>query len=139
MLPAQFTQFARRVSDLAHRHGAKVLVEAGKAQAAHTSADGVHLCSCRLPGMSTAPTGGIWSASCRTTDHLARAASLGAGFATVPPPGAGEGPGIDWEAFRALIQRSAVPVFASGGVQPEHLDLALQAGAHGVALPLTAW
>jgi 8-oxo-dGTP diphosphatase len=91
-----------------------------------------------MPNMTTAP-GATWSASCRSSEHLARAAAFGASFVTVPPPGVADAAGIDWNAFGALIGRSSVPVFASGGVAPEHLDLALNAGAHGVALPLTAW
>jgi len=139
MLPAQFTQFARQVSDLAHRYGAKVLVEAGKAHAGHSTADGAHVCCCKLPEMTTAPAGAIWSASCKTPHDLDLAAARGATFATVPPPGAEDGTAIDWDRFSAMIKRSAAPVFASGGLAPEHLDHALHAGAHGIALPLSAW
>lgn len=139
MLAAQFAQFARRVSELARAYGARVLVEAGKAQAAQALAAGVHVCSCRLPAMVAPPAGAIWSASCRSAADLTRAATLGATFATVPPPVAASGGGIDWDGFRAMIQRSSIPVFASGDTGPEHLDAALRAGAHGIALPLSAW
>ena len=139
MLPAQFTQFARQVSDLAHRYGAKVLVESGKAHAGHSTADGAHVCCCKLPDMVKSPAGAIWSASCKTAHDLELASARGATFATVPPPGVETGSTIDWDAFSGMIQRSSVPVFASGGLAPEHLDHALHAGAHGIALPLSAW
>jgi 8-oxo-dGTP diphosphatase len=136
MLPAQFAQVARRGAELARRYGAKVLVEGGKVHSAHCNADGVHVCSGRLLTMAKPPAGAVWSASCRTADHLARAAARGAAFALVTPQAGG---GNDWDAFGRLIQHSAVPVFASGGVTPADMENALGAGAHGLALPLSAW
>ncbi|GGD39537.1 NUDIX domain-containing protein [Sinisalibacter lacisalsi] len=136
MLPAQFAQVARRGAELAGRYGATMLVEGGKVHSAHSHADGVHVCSGRLLTMAPPPAGAVWSASCRTADHLARAGAHGAAFALVPSHAED---GTDWEAFGRLIRHSAVPVFASGEVAPADMANALGAGAHGLAVPLSAW
>jgi len=139
MLPAQFTQVARKVTDLARGYGAKVMIEAGKAHASQGTAHGVHVCCCQLSSMTAVPSHAHWSASCKTADHLARASALGAAFATVRPLCSHGSAQVDWSAFQALIERSAVPVFASGEIGPDDLGPALRAGAHGIALPLSAW
>ena len=41
--------------------------------------------------------------------------------------------GIGWDGLAELIADGAVPVYALGGVRPEDLPQAQQAGAYGVA------
>jgi 8-oxo-dGTP diphosphatase len=48
-------------------------------------------------------------------------------------------PALGWNAFAALIESTAVPIYAIGGLQPGDLPAAVQRGAHGVALLTAAW
>jgi 8-oxo-dGTP diphosphatase len=47
-------------------------------------------------------------------------------------------PVIGWAEFSRLVERSPLPVYALGGMQPEMLETACRGGAHGVAL-MRAW
>ncbi|PWB45631.1 MAG: DNA mismatch repair protein MutT, partial [Nitrosomonadales bacterium] len=41
--------------------------------------------------------------------------------------------------FAELIRDFPLPVYALGGMQPEQMDAAWQAGAHGIAMLRAAW
>ncbi|MDR1709675.1 MAG: thiamine phosphate synthase, partial [Candidatus Accumulibacter sp.] len=78
------------------------------------------------------------AASCHTPADLARAERLGLDFAVLgpilPPPTHPESPGIGWPAFARLVEHSAIPIYALGGMRPETLPAAQAHGAHGVAM-----
>ncbi len=139
MVSSQFAQFARRVVDRARRYGAKVLVQGNTETALRASADGIHVSAEYLRRMNVAPPFAVWSASCRDSADLDKAASLGAAFATVPPTAAGDGAGFDWPEFQELIRASAIPVFAAGDMARADLDAAVRSGAHGIAVNATSW
>jgi 8-oxo-dGTP diphosphatase len=46
---------------------------------------------------------------------------------------------MGWERFAELIRGYPLPVYALGGMQLEHLDTAMQHGAHGLCLLSGAW
>ena len=75
-------------------------------------------------------------ASCHDAHDLQRAMQM-ADFATLSPvaltathPGAAP---LGWDQFERLVDTSAVPVYALGGMTMEHLKTARQAGGQGVA------
>lgn len=143
MAPEQLMQFARRVVTLARQYGATVLVNGDEQLARQSGADGVHLSGRRLMNLERAPQTRLWAASCHDPDELARAAALHADFVvlsqvlpTATHPGV---PGIGWEKFGALARNYPLPVFALGGMRPEHLPVAMQHGAHGIALLSGIW
>lgn len=118
--------------------GADLLVNAD-IELARELGVGVHLRAAQLATFESRPLpAGSWvAASCHDAVELARAAELGADFATLSPlrstashPGA---LALGWARFAALVEASALPVYALGGVGPEDLALSRVAGAQGVA------
>lgn len=135
--------FALRVKEAARPHGAKVLLNGTVDQARALGLHGVHWTSARLIGARSRPEDMLVGASCHDAHELARAASLRCDFALMGPvlatpthPGAHP---LGWDAFVNQIEGTRIPVYALGGLWPEDLDLAIDHGAHGLAMRRGAW
>ena len=122
--------------------GCLVLVNDDEPLARKVAAHGLHLSSTRLMQLNERPDFEWVAASCHNADELTRAATLGLDFVVLSPvlptashPGV---PGMRWENFARLIERSPIPVFALGGMRPPMLATARENGAHGMAL-LRGW
>jgi 8-oxo-dGTP diphosphatase len=83
------------------------------------------------------PEGYLLAVSCHDEEEIAHAEQLQADFITLGPvkptsshPGA---PGIGWDRFEALAAGAAMPVYALGGLVPDDIHAARQAGAQGIA------
>jgi 8-oxo-dGTP diphosphatase len=130
--------FARAVVELAHRHGAKVLVHGGPALG-----DGIHLSAAQLMQLQARPAHGLAAASCHDAVELARAMALGLDFVVLGPVKATathpEAQPLGWEGFARLARGASIPVYAIGGLQPPDLEDAWRAGAHGLAMIRGAW
>jgi 8-oxo-dGTP diphosphatase len=136
-------RFAAKVVELAHAHGARVLVNAGVGAAQRAGADGVHLTSSGLGRLARRPAWGLVGASCHDAGELVRARESGVDFAVLGPvlptpshPGA---IGIGWDALAALLKDSPLPVYALGGLKTSDLETAWDCGAHGVSMMRGAW
>jgi len=132
-----------RVLELAHAHGAQVLINGGVELAREIGADGVHLSSVQLAACSTRPDLAWCAASCHNAEELQRAGEMGLDFAVLGPvlptkshPGAAH---LGWEAFGEIAAGSAIPVYALGGLCRNDMETAWQHGAHGIALLRQAW
>ena len=143
LAPEALTDLGMRACALAHRHGAKLLVNGDAALAGRIGADGVHLSAAQLVALSTRPPFELVGASCHDERELAHAAKLGLDFAVLGPvketashPGAHT---LGWERFRTLVRNYALPVYAIGGLGKDDLDAAWAAGAHGIAAIRGAW
>lgn len=141
--PLELERVARRLVALARPYGAKVLINADVRLAEAAGADGVHLPSSALMSLEARPRIGLVGASCHSARELARAADLGLDYVllgavlpTLSHPGA---PALGWDAFAALIGDYPLPVYALGGMCPDHLETAWAAGAHGIAMLRGAW
>jgi len=139
------TAFAKKVVDLAHRHGAKVLVNGGPVDkdGAHAMGDGIHLTARQLMGLKRRPARGLAAASCHTREELARAMQLELDFAVLGPVldtashrGAAT---LGWDGFAAIARGASIPVYAIGGMRREQIEAAWRAGAHGLAMISGAW
>lgn len=135
--------FAREATRLAHAHGARVLVNGDLALARHVGADGVHLPCVQLMQLDERPALPLVAASCHNAPELARAGALELDFAVLGPvkethshPGVA---GLGWARCAQLLEHVSLPVYALGGLRREDLDVARQAGAHGVAAIRAAW
>ncbi|MCB1943956.1 MAG: Nudix family hydrolase, partial [Candidatus Accumulibacter sp.] len=136
---AQRERFAGQLMALARPcRQACVLINDDPQLARRVAAQGVHLSSTRLWQVDRRPDFDCVAASCHNAADLARAAQLGVDFAVLgpvlPTPTHPEAAGIGWAAFSHLVERSPLPVYALGGLQPGMLELARGHGSHGVAL-----
>lgn len=135
--------FATQVVELAHQHGARVLIN-GEAELANTiGADGVHLTSAQLQTLKLRPACEWVAASCHTREEIEAASRLGADFAVLGPvaptpthPGAAV---LGWNGFTQCVADTTLPVYALGGMQSADLMEARQHGAHGIAMLRGAW
>ena len=135
--------FAARLMPLVRAHGATVVVNGAEEDARRLHADGVHWTSAALAAATQRPEGMLVGASCHTRDELGRAASLGVDYAVVGPvkptpthPGART---LGWAGFAELIAGTRVPVYALGGLDGSDLDIAVEHGAHGIAMRRAMW
>jgi 8-oxo-dGTP diphosphatase len=132
------TGFARKVVELAHRHGAKVLVNGGPAVG-----DGIHFTARQLMALESRPAGGLAAASCHTRAELERAMALELDFAVLgavkPTPSHQGAPALGWEGFAAIARGASMPVYAIGGLRKQDLEDAWCAGAHGLAMISGSW
>ncbi len=140
---AALRELSLRVLELAHAHGALVLINGDIELALEIGADGVHLNSAQLAALSTRPDLEWCGASCHSVDELQLAVEMGLDFAVLSPvlptqshPGAAH---LGWQAFAAIAADSAIPVYALGGLSQEDMETAWQHGAHGIALLRQAW
>lgn len=125
---------ACRASDsLLMLHGAPPLLEC------LPQATGLHLPwrEARQFSSRPIPEGYLLAISCHDEEEIAHAEQLQADFITLGPvkptsshPGA---PGIGWERFQELVAGAAIPVYALGGLVPDDILAARQAGAQGIA------
>ena len=139
----EFRELAVRVVALAHACGAKVLINGNAVLAQEAGADGVQLTSSQLADLSVRPAIDWCAASCHSAEELRRAEALGCDFALLSPvlPTRSH-PGVlhlGWEKFGEMAAGSTIPVYALGGLTPEHMQTAWQYGAHGIALLRQAW
>ena len=130
--------FAREVVALAHRYGARVLVNGNIGLAREVGADGIHLSSAQLMDISARPDVGWCGASCHNAEELFRAEQLGMDFVVLGPVlptlSHPESPTLGWRKFTALIRDYPLPVYALGGMRPEDLTVAWELGGHGIAM-----
>lgn len=131
--------FARKVIDLAHRFGAKVLVNGDPT----CDADGIHFTAKQLMALKERPRDGLAAASCHSRQELERAMQLELDFAVLGPvmPTASHerAPTLGWRRFAAIVRDSSIPVYAIGGVAPSDLRQAWSRGAHGLAMIRGSW
>ena len=136
-------RFARRVVALAHRAGAKVLINGDGDLARRVGADGVHLKSRQLMQTARRPSVGLAAASCHNPLEMARAAELELDFVLLGPIKATashpDAQAMGWDAFAEMVPDYPLPVFAIGGVVPADLETAWANGAHGIAAIRGAW
>lgn len=142
-----FSVFTEEVLALCAPYQAKVMVNTDIAHAEQLGAHGVHLSSHALMQLAQNPAqkpdGILVSASCHTPLELKQAETLTLDFVVLSPvlntlshPDAAP---LGWETFAHWIQHYPLPVYALGGMLPQHLATALKCGARGIAMLRGAW
>jgi 8-oxo-dGTP diphosphatase len=141
--PERLRQLAERLLPLARAAGARVLLNGDAALARELGCDGVHWPAAILLAAKARPEGMLCAASCHEESELARAASLGLDFAVLGPVAATPShptiPPLGWTRVAELLRATPLPVYALGGLERADLDVAIDHGAHGVALRRAAW
>lgn len=118
--------------------GALLVVNGRIDVAIAAQADGVHLPETGVPpeAVRALMPEALVGVSCHDAAGLARASAEGADYAVLGPigrvPGKNEPLGV--AGFRALRERTSIPVLALGGVGASEVPALVAAGAHGVAV-----
>ena len=135
--------FAHAVVALAHRYGAKVLVNGDEESARAAGADGVHWTAAALLGAQVRPQDLLCGASCHTAAEIERAAALECDFAVLGPvrdtATHAATPTLGWHGFGRLARGAPIPVFAIGGLLLSDLAESRRCGAHGLAMIRGSW
>ena len=143
--PETYANLASRAVEIAHRHGARIILNADPEIALALGADGVHLTARRLRTLAARPLPRhLWvSAACHDEAELALARALDADFAFVSPVQATnthpEASPLGWSALGRLARGAGLPVYALGGVNENSMPSALAAGCLGVATISAGW
>ena len=126
------------------QHQAQLLFN-GPASIAREAGVGLHLNTAALRAATSRPVDADvpLAASCHDADELRAAEALGCDFVLLGPvhetashPGQ---PGIGWAVFSALRERSALPIYAIGGLGPGDIPEARRHGAQGIAAIRSLW
>lgn len=142
--PQRWRSLVARAVHLCRQSGAEVLVNADIALARELGI-GIHLPAALLHslGERPLPAGILVGASCHSAEDLRAAEGLGCDFAVLgnlrPTPSHPGRAGIGWDGFAALREAVSLPIYAIGGVRPEHLDQARANGAQGIAAIRGLW
>lgn len=139
--------FTHEVLSLCAPYQAKVMVNTDIAHAEQLGAHGVHLSSHGLMQLAQNPPQKpehlLVSASCHTPLELNQAEVLALDFVVLSPVLATlshpDAEPIGWETFAHWAQHYTLPIYALGGMLPQHLSSALQCGARGIAMQRGAW
>ena len=142
---ADFGALLPAVQQLCRQFGTRLLLNADPALVAGTGADGVHLGSGRLRGLSVRPLSDdcIVSASCHTLEDIRHAEMLGLDFVVVSPvqqtASHPEARPLGFAGLQQLTEQAALPVYALGGMQLSDKDAAFRHGAQGIAAISGLW
>ena len=141
--PAARRALAQKLRALTRRRGALLLVNDDARLARAAAADGLHLSSAALMRRKTRPPFAWAGASCHNAKELAQAARLRLDYAVLSPvcktlTHVAAAP-LGWRRFGALAQAAGIPVYALGGMRPQHLQNARRHGGQGVAMMRRAW
>lgn len=137
-------RLARSAVDACRRAGVDVLIN-GDIGLARELETGVHLRAAQLPELSVRPLPDAQqvAASCHTAEELRRAEDLGCDFValgsvneTASHPGAVP---LGWEGFARLREAVSLPIYAIGGLLPDHIAEARRHGAQGIAAIRGLW
>ena len=141
--PTEFELIAKQAVALAHRYGARLVINGDAELALRVGADGMHCTASRLLALHARPQPPWCGASCHTREEMDHAARLGLDYVVVGPvlptlshPGSNT---LGWEGLAAWTRNYPLPVYAIGGMQPDLLETAWQHGAHGIAMLRGVW
>ncbi len=136
-------RFAERLLPLTRAAGARVMLNGDAALARRLGCAGVHWPAATLLAAKARPEGMLCAASCHDRAELERAATLKLDFAVLgpvaPTPSHPDAVPLGWSGVANLLRATPLPVYALGGLTRADLDIAIEHGAHGVALRRAAW
>jgi 8-oxo-dGTP diphosphatase len=130
--------FVEQAYPLCKAHNSWLLLNSSTERAQCFEVDGLHLTSRHLMAIDKRPANKQWvAASCHNLDELRHAEKIGVDFVVLAPvmatpthPGAQV---LGWHQFAGLVEGTALPVYALGGMTKADLLTAQQAGGQGIA------
>lgn len=139
---------AGSVTELCKNYSAKLLVNTTPelfSSFLNSENIGLHLNSKNLLACDTRPVGDelLLSASCHNQHEIEHAQKIGVDVICVSPvletkSHPNQQP-IGWQAFEQLLERTAIPAYALGGMKESDLIIALERGAQGIAAISEWW
>jgi 8-oxo-dGTP diphosphatase len=124
-------------------HRVRLFVNSTHPELYWSRADGVHLASRDLMRIDVRPSVDWCIASCHDANELRRAGELALDAAVIGPvkktASHPDVEGIGWSTFAKLAIDTTLPAYALGGLEASDLDIAINAGAHGIAMIRAAW
>ncbi|HVI25894.1 MAG TPA: Nudix family hydrolase [Xanthomonadaceae bacterium] len=142
--PSRWSALVRAAVVLCRSADAQALINGDIALAAELRV-GVHLRATQLASLRERPLPAELpvAASCHDASELEHAARLGCDFAVLGPVAAtASHPGaktLGWTGFATLRERTALPLYAIGGMRPDDLARARAHGAQGIAAIRGLW
>ena len=141
----KYPELVSQILAICKEHNALLLLNSTPALAVSFNVHGVHLNSPRLLQLSQRPLDKqYWiSASCHNRNELIQACRIGVDFIVLSPvqktTSHPDVQPLGWRKFNDLVKASNIPVYALGGMQPQHLLQAWNCGAQGVAMLSAVW
>jgi len=140
-----YQALARKVIAACRKHNATVLLNAEPGIVLELGADGIHLSSERLRNMEKRPLGRgyLVAASCHDETELLHADKIECDFAVLSPvrptTSHPDAQPLGWQRFEELVSVINMPVYALGGMKPEHTETARIRGAQGIGMLSELW
>ncbi|WP_275097472.1 Nudix family hydrolase [Sedimenticola hydrogenitrophicus] len=142
---ADYAALATEALALCRQHGAQLLLNCPVELALALDADGIHLNSQQLAGLSERPlTDDRWvAASCHNREEIRQAMAIDADFCVLSPvlPTTSH-PTVEplgWERFSQIVAATNIPVYALGGMDEDQIEVALEHGGQGIAAISALW
>lgn len=140
---SEMATLSEKILALCRPYGCKCLLNAELSLAQKLGFDGVHLGSQALMQCTEKPADFMVGASCHNADELLQAQKLQLDFAVLSPVlptlSHPEASSLGWGNFSQLAGQVDLPIYALGGMQPDHLQTALACGARGVGMLRGYW
>lgn len=142
--PATRIQLATECVARARAYNCQVLINDDAELATQVGAAGVHLSSAQLATAQRDKLPGVVGVSCHDKHQLATGLNqLQADFAVLSPVlqtlSHVDAQPLGWEGFATLTQAHTKPIYALGGLADNHLAVAQQHGAIGLASMRAVW
>jgi thiamine-phosphate diphosphorylase len=141
----QYVALAKEALACCRHYNARLLLNAPIDMVLTLQADGVHLTSTNQIACATRPLSAefLVSAACHDAHQVRHANQISADLLTLSPvlPTATHTTAtpMGWAKFQELAALTTIPVYALGGITPDMLDEARQAGAYGIAAIRSLW
>jgi len=140
-----YIELGHQVVEMAHRYGARVMLNQTPEVFSQCHADGLHLNSQRLMSLKKRPVSEdvLLSASCHNEAEVKQANRIGADFVVASPVldtlSHPDVSGMGWAAFQSLTEKANMPVYALGGLSLAEKNQAFQSGGQGIAAIRALW
>ncbi|MAS81874.1 MAG: DNA mismatch repair protein MutT [Legionellales bacterium] len=138
-------KIVKRLSVLADRYDAKLILNSVATDIKQYSIDGIHLNTNELMKHSNRPISQeyILGASCHNEEQLIKAAEINVNYAFLSPvqftASHPEAIAMGWDKFSDIISEINFPIYALGGMKPSDLKIANVYGAYGIAMLGAVW
>jgi len=129
LTPMQRTMLARRLGASVAMGG--LWLAGGPSEAVMVDADVQVGAVGAAPPAATPARQCLWAVPCATAADVARAQAEGADLVLLKVATTSDG-ALDWGAFAQTAAQTGLPIWADGPLSPDHLDLAIAAGAAGL-------